>query len=50
LSDETGVKNKSVLEHVLKKVLAFFDEDMLQLFGFELLLIDHVIPRDREAL
>jgi hypothetical protein len=38
------------LEHVPKKLLDFFDQDMLQLFEFELLLLDHVIPRDREAL
>jgi hypothetical protein len=38
------------LEHVLKKVARLFDDDMLQLFDFELLLIDHVRPRDREAL
>jgi hypothetical protein len=34
----------------LKKLLDFFDQDMLQLFEFKLLLFDHVIPRDREAL
>jgi hypothetical protein len=38
------------LEHVPKKLTDFFDEDMLQLFDFERFLIDHVIPRDREAL
>jgi hypothetical protein len=38
------------LEHVPKKLLDFFDKDMLQLFEFKLLLFDHVIPRDREAL
>jgi hypothetical protein len=38
------------LEHVPKKLLDFFDEDMLQLFDFERFPIDHVIPRDREAL
>ncbi len=38
------------LEHVPKKLLDFFDKDMLQLFEFELFLFDHVFPRDREAL
>jgi hypothetical protein len=38
------------LEHVPKKLLDFFDQDILQLFDFERFLIDHVIPRDREAL
>jgi hypothetical protein len=38
------------LEHVPKKLLDFFDQDMLQLFEFERFLFDHVIPRDREAL
>ena len=38
------------LEHVPKKLLDFFDEDMLQLFEIERFLFDHVIPRDREAL
>jgi hypothetical protein len=40
----------SALEHVPKKLLDFFDKDMLQLFEFERFLFDHVIPRDREAL
>jgi hypothetical protein len=34
----------------LKKLLDFFDSDMLHLFEFERFLFDHVIPRDREAL
>jgi hypothetical protein len=34
----------------LKKLLDFFDKDILQLFEFKRFLIDHVIPRDREAL
>ena len=39
------------LGRVLKKLLDFFDiEDMLQLFDFERVLIDHVVPRDWEAL
>ena len=37
------------LEHVPKKLLDFFDQDMLQLLEFERFLPDHVIPRDREA-
>ncbi len=32
------------LEHVPKKLLDFFDKDMLQLFEFERFLFDHVIP------
>jgi hypothetical protein len=39
----------SALEHVPKKLLDFFDKDMLQLFEFERFLFDHVIPRDRDA-
>jgi hypothetical protein len=38
------------LEHVSKKLLDFFHQDMLQLFEVERFLFDHVIPRDREAL
>jgi hypothetical protein len=38
------------LEHVPKKLIDFFDEDMLQLFEFERFLFDPMIPRDREAL
>jgi hypothetical protein len=38
------------LEHVPKKLLAFFDSAMLQLFEFERFLFDHVIPRNQEAL
>jgi hypothetical protein len=37
------------LEHVLKKLLDFFDKDMFQLFETELLLPDHVSPRDGQA-
>jgi hypothetical protein len=38
------------LAHVPKKLLDFFDSDMLQLFEIERFLFDHVIPHDREAL
>ncbi len=47
---ETGFTITQRLEHVPKKLLDFFDKDMLQLFEFERFLFDHVIPRDREAL
>ncbi|TPV97404.1 MAG: hypothetical protein USCAAHI_03170 [Beijerinckiaceae bacterium] len=30
------------LEHVPKKLVAFFDKDMFQLFEFERFLFDHV--------
>ena len=40
----------AVLEHVPKKLIDFFDKDMLQLFEFERFLFDYVIPRNREAL
>jgi hypothetical protein len=38
------------LEHVPKKLPDFFDQDMLQLFDFERVLIDQMIPFDRDAL
>ena len=38
------------LGHVPKKLLDFFDKDMLQLLESERFLFDHVIPRDGEAL
>jgi hypothetical protein len=38
------------LERVPKKLLDFFDQDMLQLFEFERFLFDHVIPRGGQAL
>jgi hypothetical protein len=34
----------------LKNLPGFFDSGMLQLFKFELLLFDHVIPRGWQAL
>jgi hypothetical protein len=37
-------------EHVPKKLLDFFAQDMLQLFDFERVLIDQMIPFDRDAL
>jgi hypothetical protein len=40
----------SGLARVPKKLLDFFDKDMLQLFEFERFHFHHVIPRDREAL
>jgi Transposase, Mutator family len=41
---------REVLEHVPKKLLDFFDQDMLQLFDFERVLIDQTIPFDRDTL
>jgi hypothetical protein len=38
------------LEHAAKKLLDFFDFDMLILFEFERFHFDHVIPRDGHAL
>jgi hypothetical protein len=38
------------LEHVPKKLLDFFDEDMLQLIESGRFLFDQMIPSDREAL
>jgi hypothetical protein len=38
------------LEHVPKKLLDFFDENMLQLFESERSLFDQMSPSDREAL
>jgi hypothetical protein len=38
------------LEHVPKKLLAFFDSDMVQLFDFARVLIDQMILFDRDAL
>ncbi len=37
-------------EHDPKKLLDFFDSDMLQLFDFERFLFDQMILFDREAL
>jgi hypothetical protein len=37
------------LEHVQKKLLDFFDSDVLQLFDFERVLIDQMVPFDRDA-
>ena len=38
------------LEQVPKKLIDFFDEDLLQHFDIERFPIDHMIPCDREAL
>jgi hypothetical protein len=38
------------LEHVPKKLVDFFEQNMLQLFDFERFLFDQVIPHDRKAL
>ena len=40
----------SGLARVPKKLLDFFDKDMLQLFEFERFLSPHVIAREEEAL
>ncbi|MGH6863708.1 MAG: hypothetical protein ACRECN_05470, partial [Methylocella sp.] len=40
----------ATLEHVPKKLLDFFEFDMLQLFEFERFLIDQMNPFDRDAL
>jgi hypothetical protein len=39
-----------VLEHVPKKMLDVFNENMLQLFEFERFLFDRVMPHNRETL
>jgi hypothetical protein len=41
---------KAKLEHVPKKLIDFFDQNMLQLIDFERFLFDQMIPSDREAL
>ena len=38
------------LEHDPKKLIDFFDQNMLQVFEFERFLFDQMIPSDREAL
>jgi len=38
------------LKHVPKKLFAFFDFDMLQLFDFERVPIDQMVPFVRDAL
>jgi hypothetical protein len=43
-------RSTSDLEHVPKKLLDFFDSDMLQLFDFEGVVIDQMIPFDWDAL
>gem|GEM_PF-5304212 len=43
-------RSASGLVPVPKKLLVFFDSDRLQLFEFERVLIDQMIPFDRDAL
>jgi hypothetical protein len=38
------------LEHVLKKLTDFFDQNMLQVVVLERILIDRVLPPDRNPL
>jgi hypothetical protein len=40
----------AALEHVPKKLIGFFDQNMLQLSEFERFLFDQMSPSDREAL
>ncbi len=50
-SESFALPSKSCsLEHVPKKLLDFFDKDMLQLFEIERVLIDQMVPFDRDAL
>ncbi len=42
--------NALALEQVPKKLTALFDKNMLQLFDFERVLTDQMIPFDRDAL
>jgi hypothetical protein len=43
-------KGKQWREDVPKKLIDFFDHNILQLFDFERFLSDQVIPPDRKAL
>ena len=38
------------LEQVPKKLLDFFDKDLLQGVDFERFLVDHVVPCDRQGI
>jgi len=40
----------ATLEHVPKKLLDFFDQNMLEFFESERFLFDQMSPSDREAL
>jgi hypothetical protein len=42
--------NALALEQVPKKLTGYFDKNMLQLFDFERVLTDQMIPFDRVAL
>jgi hypothetical protein len=47
---QTGFTGILALRACPEKLLDFFDQDMLQLFDFERVLIDQMIPFDRDAL
>jgi hypothetical protein len=38
------------LEHIPKKLIDFFEKDMLQLYDFERVLVDWMIPSNRNTL
>ena len=46
----TLIRTGFAIEHVPKKLLDFFDSDMLQLFEFERFLFDQMILFDRDML
>jgi hypothetical protein len=49
-SHETITPNPLVQSMSRKSAKRFSDKDMLQLFDFERVLFDRVIPRDQDAL